>query len=442
MLKILACLVLLMVVCAGGFVSFRYCSCTPSHYFPFLCLVSNPSKKIIVIGGGAAGFFFAVNCAERHPHYHITILEKSGKLLEKVRISGGGRCNVTHACYEPAALTERYPRGKRELLGAFHRFQPRDTVQWFADRDVELKTEDDGRMFPITDSSETIAQCLLTRAAQLGIIVRTHCEADTMKYTDAQWHITSAQDEALEADIVYIATGSALRMWTMLERMGYEIVPPVPSLFTFNIKDERIKGLQGIAVENATIRIASAKLSETGPVLITHWGLSGPAILRLSAWGAVALQEQQYKFELLLNWTSTLNTPQTIAHLKQYKQDNPKRNVLKYPLFKLPSRLWERLCMSTGIQAQTWADMTNKEIDLLANTLSHTTLPVSGKSTFKEEFVTCGGVALHQVDFKTFGSKLHPNLYFGGEVLNIDAITGGFNFQAAWTGAWLAATSI
>ena len=401
--------------------------------------MSNHSKTIVVIGGGAAGFFFAVNCAERNPNYRITILEKSGKLLDKVRISGGGRCNVTHACYEPAALVERYPRGKRELLGAFHRFQPRDTMKWFADRDVDLKTEDDGRMFPTTNSSETIAQCLLTRAAQLGIVVRTHCEADTLSYKDGQWHITTAQDEALQADIVYIATGSALRMWNILEHMDYEIVPPVPSLFTFHIKDELIKGLQGIAVESATVSITDAKLSETGPVLITHWGLSGPAILRLSAWGAVALHERQYKFQLRVNWTDTLNTPQTIARLKQFKNDNPKRNILKHPLFKLPSRLWERLCLSAQINGQTWAEITNKEIDALALVLSQTTMQVSGKSTFKDEFVTCGGVALHQVDFKTFGSKLHPNLYLGGEVLNIDAITGGFNFQAAWTGAWLAA---
>ena len=404
--------------------------------------MSNHPKTVVVIGGGAAGFFFAVNCAERNPHYRITILEKSGKLLDKVRISGGGRCNVTHACYEPAALAERYPRGKRELLGAFHRFQPKDTVQWYADREVELKTEDDGRMFPSTDSSETIAQCLLTRAAQHGIVVRTHCEADTLNYKDGQWHITTAQDETLQAHILYIATGSALRMWTMLERMGYTIVPPVPSLFTFHIKDELIKGLQGIAVENATVRIADAKLTEAGPVLITHWGLSGPAILRLSAWGAVALHERQYRFQLQVNWTGTLNTPQTTAHLKQYKQDNPKRNILKHPLFKLPSRLWERLCISAQITVPTWAEITNKEIEALAQVLSHTLLQVSGKSTFKDEFVTCGGVALHQVDFKTFASKLHPHLYLGGEVLNIDAITGGFNFQAAWTGAWLAAQAV
>ncbi|MCW3124922.1 MAG: hypothetical protein JWO03_580, partial [Bacteroidetes bacterium] len=404
--------------------------------FVFLCTMG---KRVIVIGGGAAGFFFAVNCAELHPDYQITILEKSNKLLEKVRISGGGRCNVTHACFDPKALTKYYPRGERELLGAFHRFMTGDTVSWYESRGVEIKTEDDGRMFPITDDSETIAQCLLTLATDYRIKIRTHEEVDTMAYADGQWNLTTAHGEALKADIVFVATGSALRMWDMLRHMGYKVADPVPSLFTFNIKDSRINGLMGLSAEKVTVKVNDTKLQETGPLLITHWGMSGPGILKLSAWGARILKDKKYTFDITVNWTNDLTTPQCIEKLKEYKQEFPKRTVLSKPQFKLPSRLWERLCQHAGMIEKNWADMTNKEIDKLAVELTQSVYHVTGKSTFKDEFVTCGGVELDQIDLKTFKSKLHPDLYFAGEVLNIDAITGGFNFQAAWTGAWIAA---
>jgi predicted Rossmann fold flavoprotein len=399
-------------------------------------------KRIIVIGGGAAGFFFAVNCAERHPEYQITIIEKSGNLLEKVRISGGGRCNLTHACFDPKLLTKHYPRGERELLGAFHRFMTTDTIQWFEDRGVETKTEEDGRMFPVTDDSETIAQCLLTLAQEHKVKIRTHEEVDTIEHKEGQWHLTTARDEKLTADILFIATGSALRMWDILRRMGYRVAEPVPSLFTFNIKDERIKGLQGISAEKATVSIHDAKLQENGPLLITHWGLSGPAILKLSAWGARILKEQKYNFKISVNWIGEQSTADVTAKLKQYKQEYSKRSVTGNPLFKLSSRLWESLCRHAGIKEMNWADMPNRELDKLAAELTKCEFQVTGKSTFKDEFVTCGGVELDQIDLKTFKSKLHPDLYFAGEVLNIDAITGGFNFQAAWTGAWIASQNV
>ena len=399
-------------------------------------------KKVIVIGGGAAGFFFAVNCAEQHPDYQITILEKSDKLLEKVRISGGGRCNVTHACFEPKALTKYYPRGERELLGAFHRFMTGDTVSWYEARGVELKTEDDGRMFPITDDSETIAQCLLTLAAEHRVKIRTHIEVDTLRYIDDQWQLTTSRDEVLVADIVFIATGSALRMWDMLRHMGYKVADPVPSLFTFNIKDERTKDLMGLSAEKVTVKINDTRLQESGPLLITHWGMSGPAILKLSAWGARILKERKYTFDITINWANDLTVPQCVEKLKEYKQEFPKRTVLSKAQFKLPSRLWEKLCHHAGTIEKNWADMTNKEIEKLATELTQSTYHVTGKSTFKDEFVTCGGVELDQIDLKTFQSKLHLNLFFAGEVLNIDAITGGFNFQAAWTGAWIAAQNV
>jgi predicted Rossmann fold flavoprotein len=407
--------------------------------------MSNKGKQVIVVGGGAAGFFFAVNCAELHPGYHITIIEKSDKLLEKVRISGGGRCNVTHACFEPKLLVRNYPRGARELLGAFHRFMTGDTVQWFEARGVEIKTEADGRMFPVTDDSETIAQCLLTQAQRYGVQIRTHQEIDTMVHTEGQWQLTTSKDEVLTADIVFIATGSALRMWDMLRHLGYRITEPAPSLFTFHIRDPRINGLQGISAECATVRVLDTKLEASGPLLITHWGLSGPAILKLSAWGARILKDQKYNFQIAVNWTGSMTTPEAIDFLKKHKEEFPKRSVIGKPLFKLSTRLWESLCRHAGFSDKepiNWADITKKDMERLATALTQSVFQVTGKSTFKDEFVTCGGIELDQIDLKTFKSKLHPDLFFAGEVLNIDAVTGGFNFQAAWTGAWIAAQNV
>ena len=326
--------------------------------------MSDRRKKVVVIGGGAAGFFFAVNCAELHPDYDITIIEKSNKLLEKVRISGGGRCNVTHACFDQKLLVKKYPRGERELLGAFHRFMTSDTVQWFESRGVEIKTEEDGRMFPVSNSSETIAQCLLTLAQEHGVKIRTHEEIDTMAHIDKQWRLTTANDEIIKADVVFIATGSALRMWDILRHMGYRVAEPVPSLFTFNIKDPRINGLQGISAEKVTVKIPGTKLEESGPLLITHWGLSGPAILKLSAWGARILKDQKYNFQVAVNWTGAMTANECLDFFKKHKEENPRRSVIGKSLFKLPGRLWESLCRHAGLSEKepvNWADITKKE---------------------------------------------------------------------------------
>lgn len=400
-------------------------------------------KNVCVIGGGAAGFFFALNCAEKNPGYRITILERSDKLLEKVRISGGGRCNLTNACFDPALLVKNYPRGNRELLGAFHRFMPADTISWFEDRAVPLKTEPDGRMFPESDEAESVASCLLQGARERGIRICTKQEVDRLNYSSGYWQISTADGQDYTADIVFVATGSALRMWDMLKRLGYRIAPPVPSLFTFTIKDPRLKGLQGISVENANIGISGTKLIQSGPLLITHWGLSGPAVLKLSAWGARLLHGRKYKFEINVNWVGGKTPAEIESRLKSRKVEAARKQLISNPEEGIPARLWESLCQHAGIpETMKWADLPAKTLEKLALLLSNSIFQVEGKSTFKEEFVTCGGVELDQVDFRTFQSRLHPGLYFGGEVLDIDAVTGGFNFQAAWTSAWVAAQNV
>ena len=404
----------------------------------------NSPKKIIVIGGGAAGFFFAINCAEKNQNYDITILEKSPKILEKVRISGGGRCNVTHACFEPRALVKFYPRGEKELLGPFHHFSPKQTIEWFEKRGVKLKTEADGRMFPTTDNSETIIDCFLSETKRLGIKIKTLIGVENLIPTENdQWQIVTNRDESIVADAVFIASGSATRMWNILEKLNYKIEPPVPSLFTFNIKDERIKDLMGVSVNNAEVKVAGSKLTAQGPLLITHWGMSGPAILKLSAWGARELHKQQHQFQILVKWANDFDLPKMIAELKNYKQENPKRIVASNNLLQIPMRLWKSLIFYCAIsETENWATISSQKLDALAKELTQGLYTVKGKSTNKEEFVTCGGVALNQIDFKSMQSKLHPNLFFGGEVLNIDAVTGGFNFQAAWTEAWIASQNL
>lgn len=404
----------------------------------------NSPKKIIVIGGGAAGFFFAINCAEKNQNYDITILEKSPKILEKVRISGGGRCNVTHACFDPRALVKFYPRGEKELLGPFHHFSPKQTIEWFEKRGVKLKTEADGRMFPTTDNSETIIDCFLSETKRLGIKTKTLIGVENLIPTENnQWQIVTNRDESIIADAVFIASGSAARMWGVLEKLNYKIEPPVPSLFTFNIKDERIKDLMGVSVNNTEVKVAGSKLTAQGPLLITHWGMSGPAILKLSAWGACELHKQQHQFQILVKWASDFDLPKMIAELKNYKQENPKRMVASNNLFQIPIRLWKSLVLYCAIsETENWATISSQKLDTLAKELTQGLYTVKGKSTNKEEFVTCGGVALNQIDFKSMQSKLHPNLFFGGEVLNIDAVTGGFNFQAAWTEAWIASQNM
>lgn len=402
-------------------------------------------KNIIIIGGGAAGFFAAINCAQKNPDYKVTILEKSSSVLNKVKISGGGRCNVTHACFDAKELAKHYPRGEKQLLGAFTKFNPSHTLDWFEQRGVEIKKEEDGRMFPVSDSSQTIIDCFLSEAKKAGVVVKMQTGVEKLQITNHKLLVNTSTNETLEADAVIITTGSSHNVWKMLETLGHKIVQPVPSLFTFNINDERIKGLQGLAVQEAVVKICNSKSAFSIPpsaLLITHTGMSGPAILRLSAWGARELAVVNHQFEIEVNWVNKdLNAVKET--FKLFRQNHPKKNVAVNPLFGIPKRLWERIT-TRNPQPVTlnYADLSNQQIEFIAHELSSATYKVSGKSTFKDEFVTAGGVDLAEIDFRTMQSKIVPNLYFAGEVLDVDAITGGFNFQAAWTTAFIASQTI
>ncbi len=405
------------------------------------------AKNIIIIGGGAAGFFAAVACAEAHPDYHISILERSPNLLAKVKISGGGRCNVTHACFEPRQLVKYYPRGEKQLLGPFTRFNPTHTVDWFQNRGVELKTEDDGRMFPVTDNSQTIINCFLNEAKRLGVEIKTQLGVEELippVEAGAKWKVVTTAGNSLMTDAVIVAGGSSARIWSMVEKLGLQIVQPVPSLFTFNIKDARINGLEGLSVENAAVSVAGTKLKTEGPLLITHWGMSGPGILRLSAWGARILAEKNHQFEIEVNWAGKPTYQDVLEDIKQVKRRHAKKQVTGNPLFNIPRRLWERLSgLVTGNKPLfNYADLSNKQMEQLAHQVAMGRFVVTGKSAFKDEFVTAGGVELDEIDFKTMQSKKLPGLYCAGEVLDIDAITGGFNFQCAWTTGWIAGNSV
>jgi predicted Rossmann fold flavoprotein len=397
-------------------------------------------QSIIIIGGGAAGFFAAIRAAECNPDAQVIILEKSKDVLGKVKVSGGGRCNLTHACFVPRELSKFYPRGEKELLGPFNRFASGDTIEWFEKRGVKTKIEADGRMFPVSDDSQTIVDCLWAAARKAGVSVYTNTSLKAIHAPNASnpnWVIETAQQK-LFAQQVMIASGSSPSIWQILAQLGHTIVEPVPSLFTFNIKDPRLTDLLGISVPLAEVKVEGSKLSSTGPLLITHWGMSGPAILKLSAWGARELAAMQYKFAIRINWIMA-KLEDTRQDLEDLKQEDGRKMVSANTQFGLPIRLWKRLVGATGIRDdKRWADLNKKEIQTLAEELTQGRFQVNGKSTFKEEFVTAGGVDLKEVDFKTFGSKLFPGLFFAGEVLNIDAITGGFNFQAAWTGGWIA----
>ena len=400
--------------------------------------------KIIIIGGGAAGFFAAITAAEAHPKADIIILERGQDVLQKVKISGGGRCNVTHACFMPRELAKNYPRGERELMSPFSKFAAGDTIEWFEKRGVDLKIEEDGRMFPVSDDSQTIVDCLMNTATRRGVkILRGYRVDDLALDALGKWQISTPECR-FQADKVLLATGSSTAVWSLLERLGHTIVKPVPSLFTFNIKDERLKDLLGISVPNAVVSVENEKLSETGPLLITHWGVSGPAILRLSAWGARVLNKRNYHFTIKINWTNNYTFKDVEDTLNDCKSNlYPKKYVSNTPQYELPNRLWQRLIAASEIsETMRWADLSKRHIQNLANQITQGIYEVRGKSTFKEEFVTAGGVRLDEVNFKTFESKLLPNLYFAGEVLDIDAITGGFNFQAAWSGAWTAGNAM
>ena len=400
----------------------------------------NQNFDIIIVGGGAAGFFTAINIVEKNPKLKVAILERGNEVLSKVRVSGGGRCNVTHACFEPNELVKFYPRGEKELRGPFHQFCSGDTVEWFSNHGVELKIEDDGRMFPVSNSSQTIIDCFLEATQKLGITVLTGQSVQSIFKKDNFWKIETQTENYITEKLI-LATGSNPKMWEMLQTFGHAIVNPVPSLFTFNIKDARIKELPGVSAV-VSVKVKDTKLTSTGPLLITHWGMSGPAILKLSAWGARILFEKNYQFTIFVNWLNDVDADDAEKILKNLKQEHAKKAVSKKSPFDFPNRLWESLVMASNIQEETkWADLSKIQLQNLANQLTNSSFQVNGKSTFKEEFVTAGGIDLKEINFKTMESKLHENLYFAGEIVNIDAITGGFNFQNAWTSGFIAASN-
>jgi len=404
--------------------------------------------RVIIAGGGAAGFFAAIACAKTNPAAEVQLFEATAHLLAKVRVSGGGRCNVTHACFEPRELVKRYPRGGRELIGAFSRWQPRDTVAWFEAHGVTLKTEDDGRMFPVTDDSSTIIECLVRSATKAGVKVRVGCGVrDVQAVGDGGgFVVTLSSGETVAGDRLLIATGGGRAEsggLALAKKLGHSIQTPVPSLFTFHIDDPRLKDLAGLSVENAELSVTDSKLHEQGPLLVTHWGLSGPAVLKLSAWGARTLQEVDYKFTLLVNWLGG-RTPVSVREaLAGARAANPRKQVSTWNPFALPQRLWDRLVAASGVApTAVWTSVSNQALAAMAAQLSAGEFIVAGKSMNKEEFVTCGGVTLGEVNFKTMESRVCPGLYFAGEVLDIDGVTGGFNFQAAWTTGWLAGQAL
>ena len=401
----------------------------------------NQDFDILIVGGGAAGFFSAINIVERNPKLKVAILERGKEVLSKVRVSGGGRCNVTHACFEPNELVKYYPRGEKELRGPFHQFCSGDTIEWFEKHGVELKIEDDGRMFPISNSSQTIIDCFLTASQKLGITILTGQSLQSIFKKDNCWKIET-QTENYLAEKLILATGSNPKIWDMLHTFGHAIITPVPSLFTFNIKDPRIKELPGIATQ-VNVKVIGSKLESTGSLLITHWGMSGPAILKLSAWGARILHDKNYQFAIEVNWLNDIETEEAETLLKELKQEHAKKTVAKKSPLELQNRLWKSLVLASGIDAETkWADLSKIQLHNLASQLTKGIFQVNGKSTFKEEFVTAGGIDLKEINFKTMESKIHPNLYFAGEIVNIDAITGGFNFQNAWTSGFIVANAI
>lgn len=395
---------------------------------------------IVIVGGGAAGFFAAIRAAELLPGASVQILERGNAVLSKVRVSGGGRCNLTHACFSARDLVKNYPRGERELLGPFHQFSCSDTVEWFEARGVPTKIESDGRIFPVSNKSLSIIDCLMDAARNAGVKIHLqHRISDILppEHPGHPWKIT-VNDGVWSTDRLLIATGSSPAVWEILGKLGIAIIPPVPSLFTFNIQDERIQELPGLSAPAAEVHVEGSKLKSIGPLLITHWGMSGPAILKLSAWGARELCRYGYDFNLRVNWTG-IPLQGLLQQLEAQKNTSPRQQVCGQPMFQLPTRLWRNLVLACRIpESRRWAEIGKKEMQQLVETLGNCRFKVQGKSTFKEEFVTAGGVDLKEINFKTFESKRLPGLFFAGEVLDIDAITGGFNFQAAWTGGWIA----
>lgn len=396
--------------------------------------------NLIVVGGGAAGFFAAINYAALHVNAKVLILEKSPNVLAKVKVSGGGRCNVTHACFEVKELVKNYPRGEKELLGVFNKFNTTDTIDWFNKRGIELKVEQDGRMFPVTNSSQTIIDCFLKETVKYKIELNLSEALSSLEKIDNLWHVATSSKRIFTTENVLIAGGSSEKLWGILAEMNLSILKPVPSLFTFNINDARINNLQGLSVPNAGVSFD--KIQTQGPLLITHWGLSGPAVLKFSAWAARILHEIDYDFTVKINFNNLFNYNSAIDYFLLTQKNCGKQKVSNFHFPDMPNRLWLSILTYIGIENKNWADISKKQLQQLASNITEASFQVKGKSTFKEEFVTAGGVSLKEIDFKTMQSKQHQNLFFAGEVLDIDAVTGGFNFQAAWSTAWIAANNM
>ena len=399
------------------------------------------SKKVGIIGGGAAGFFAALSVKEHYPDYDVTLFEKTSKVLSKVKVSGGGRCNVTHDCLDIPTLCLAYPRGGKNLMSLFYQFNVTDTISWFESRGIPLKTEIDGRMFPSTNNSQTIIDCLLSEMKRLNIVLHLGQTIENIEKEGGGWRFHFKDKPFQNFDYVIIATGGSPKIngFDWLQNLGHSIIPPVPSLFTFNMPNEPIKKLMGLVVENATVKIKNSKIITKGPLLITHWGMSGPAILKASSFGARELSQQGYEFEIQVNWVEQTNTELLFNQLQELAELNTQKAIGKTKIFMIPSRLWNYLLSKVEISSdKKWNEIGKKKFRQLVTILTQDHYQVSGKTTFKEEFVTCGGIDLSEIDLKTMASKKVKNLYFAGEVIDIDAITGGYNFQAAWSGGFVA----
>lgn len=400
------------------------------------------TKSIIIVGGGAAGYFSAINIAEKHPDCEITILEKTNKYLSKVRVSGGGRCNVTNQRSKPSDLVSFYPRGNKKLYPVFKNFSTNDMVEWLVERGVETHAEEDLRVFPKSNSSQTIIDCFINEAFRLGVKIKFNCTVKAIDPRGDYWVLVTNQGE-IEASKIIFATGSSAASLSVLSNLGLKQTKLAPSLFTFNISDNRLAELPGVSFPEVKLKIAKTKLEDSGPLLITHWGLSGPSILKLSAWGAIDLEAKNYKFEILVNFIPDLKQDEVRNQIIQSKENHPKRKTNNYPLFGIPKRFWERICELVEIpQEQQNEQLTKKQINKLTEEFTQGHYQVDGKSTFKEEFVTCGGIELEEINLNTFECWRFPGLYLAGEVLNIDALTGGFNFQACWSAGWVISENI
>ena len=407
--------------------------------------MSGGKKTVVVIGGGAAGYFAAITAAETNPSLRVILLEAGSQVLRKVKISGGGRCNLTHHCFDPKELSTKYPRGAKELRGAFHHWQPSDTIDWFEQRGVGTKVEEDGRMFPVTDDSQTVINCLRSEARKHGVSERLNARVTALRQIDGQWELEINGKESLLTDRVCLALGSLKQsgLEEPLAELGQTTSPLLPSLFAFNLPQHPLKELAGVAVQHASVRTSPKSVAQVGPILITHRGLSGPAILRASAWDARELAEVNYQFSAEINWLGEKSKGQVLIQLTEFRKQRAVKKLKHNPYSELPKRLWEKLVELSGIDSETtWAHLSREAMNKLLNQLTEHHAEVSGKTMNKEEFVTCGGVSLKEVDFRTMESKLVPGLHFAGECLDLDGITGGFNFQAAWTTGRIAGLAI